>query len=185
MDGVAGDKYPHAIARQVAEHDRNDPHDDLVRQAAQLQARDLCEYCLHPTYGQFHIDHIIPAALWHDYTAGRLSGVAEPPSRRRGPDHLDNFAWACPFCNVAKSQHVAHRVGRQTIRLFDPRHDRWPDHFTFMNNYLFVVGVTAIGVATQQALRFNEDGIGGPLGTRHNTIVAGLYPPARIFRRDP
>ncbi len=54
-----------------------------------------------------------------------------------------------------------------------------------MNNYLFVVGVTAIGVATQQALRFNAGGIGDPSGARHNTIVAGLYPPAWIFRRDP
>jgi hypothetical protein len=24
-----------------------------------LRANDACEYCLHPTVGQFHIDHII------------------------------------------------------------------------------------------------------------------------------
>jgi len=72
--------------------DRNDPHDALVRQIARLRARDACEYCLHPTNGQFEIDHIIPEALWSDYIAGRLDAALQPISGRRGPDHLDNFA---------------------------------------------------------------------------------------------
>jgi hypothetical protein len=44
-------------------------------------------------------------------------------------------------------------------------------------NYLFIVGVTPIGVATQQALGFNAGEIGGPLGTRHDSIVVGHYSP--------
>jgi hypothetical protein len=47
---------------------------------------------------------------------------------RSGPDHLDNVAWACAFCNVSKQQRVTYRVGRHTLRLFDPRLDRRSHH---------------------------------------------------------
>lgn len=167
---------------QVAAQDRNDPHDALVRQIVRLRARDVCEYCLHPTAGQFEIDHVIPGALWEGYGAGRLDAALRPITGRRGPDHLDNFAWSCPFCNAGKRQRVTYRVGAETVRLFDPRHDMWPDHFRFLGNYLFIVGATRLGVATQRALGFNAGEIGGPLGMRHDSIVAGHYPPSWVVQ---
>jgi hypothetical protein len=141
-----------------------------------LRARDACEYCLLPTTGQFQIDHIIPPALWDDYLAGRLQPLRPAPGRR-GPDHLGNFAWCCPFCNTAKGQQVTQRVGRRGFRLFDPRRDRWPEHFVFVHHYLFIVGLPGIGQATERALGFNEPRPGGPLGTRHDAILVGRYPP--------
>jgi len=165
------------LVAQVAGQQRNDPHDPLVRQVVRLRARDACEYCLHPTTGQFEIDHIIPTALWPDYSAGRLDAALQPIPGRRGPDHLDNFAWSCPFCNLGKRQHVTQRISQTTVRLFDPRRDVWSTHFRFLNNHLFIAGTTLISVATQRALGFNAGDIGGPLGTRHDSIVAGRYPP--------
>jgi hypothetical protein len=75
---------------------------------------------------------------------------------------------------------VTYRVGRRQIRLFDPRYDMWSDHFDFMNQYLFVVGISPVGVATQRALGFNVGEISGPLGTRHDSILDGRYPPPWI-----
>jgi len=171
------------LLEQIAGADRNNPHADLVRQVTRLRARNVCEYCLLPTSRQFQIDHIVPAALWPDYTANRLSTAITPIANRRGPDHLDNFAWCCPFCNEGKRQRITHRVGRHVLRLFDPRHDIWSDHLTFMNHYLFIVGLTPIGVATQRALEFNVGGISGPLGTRHDSILDGHYLPPWIASR--
>lgn len=161
--------------------ERNDPHDALVRQVVRLRARDACEYCLHPTTGQFEVDHIIPEALWSAYIAGHMGAALPPAPNRRGPHHLDNLAWSCSFCNLGKRQRVTHRIGTETVRLFDPRHDAWPDHFKFLNSNLFIVGVTPIGVATQRALGFNAGDIGGPLGTRHDSIIVGRYPPSFIL----
>jgi hypothetical protein len=97
--------------------------------------------------------------------------------RRRGPDHIDNFAWSCPFCNAAKGQQVSGQVGRRTFRLFDPRRDRWTKHFVFVHNYLFIVGLPGIGYVTEHALGFNAERLGGPLGTRHDAVLVGRYPP--------
>jgi hypothetical protein len=129
-----------------------------------------------PTAGQFHVDHIVPPALWLDYAAGRIDAVP-PIEGRRGPDHLDNFAWSCPFCNSAKRDRVAHAAGRVVSRLYDPRRDRWPEHFAFFHRYLFVVGLTAIGTATERTLAFNDSRLGGPLGTRHEAVLRRHYPP--------
>jgi hypothetical protein len=159
----------------------NDPHDEKVRLAVRLRAREACEYCLMPSTGQFHIDHIIPVSGWDEYTAGDLKELGREPSRR-GPHHLANFAWACPFCNGAKREQVGYRIRGKVHSLFDPRHDRWEDHFGFLHSYLFIVGLTDIGEATEKALRFNAGDIHGPLGPRHVTIWSGNYPPPWVSR---
>jgi hypothetical protein len=165
-----------ALLRELDGRDHHRPHDPLVRLTVRLRARDACEYCLMPTSGPFHIDHVISPLLWEDYLAGRLRPV-RPQVDRRGPDHLDNYAWSCPFCNLAKAQQVAHRAGRRRYRLYDPRRDRWPEHFVFVHNYLFIVGLPGIGQATEHALRFNDPGPARSLGTRHDAILLGQYPP--------
>ena len=164
------------LLRELARRQRHDPHDERVRLAVRGRARGVCEYCLLPTGGQFQIDHIIPPGRWADYVSGRLRGVRPVPGRA-GPDHLDNFAWCCPFCNQHKQQQVARTVGRRTVRLFDPRHDRWHEHFVFAHHYLFIVGVTPVGQATEVALGFNDSRLEGPLGARHDAAMVGRYPP--------
>lgn len=129
-----------------------------------------------PTTGGFHLDHIIPASRWGDYVAGRDRAV-QPIADRRGPDHLGNYAWSCPLCNTAKNQQISHRAGEHSHRLFDPRYDQWSEHFRFFHNYLFIVGLSRVGRATEQALRFNHSGVNGPLGDRHDAILREDYPP--------
>ncbi len=60
----------------LVERVTHDADDAIVRNAVQLRARDVCEYCLMPTYGQYHVDHIIPKARWTAYTAKALPLVS-------------------------------------------------------------------------------------------------------------
>jgi len=89
-----------ALLSDLAQQPAHSPRNRRVREAVRLRAGDVCEYCLLPTVGQFQLEHIVPPARWADYTNNRLPEVTPQPDRR-GPQHLDNFAWACPFCNGA------------------------------------------------------------------------------------
>lgn len=162
--------------KRLAGRARHDPHHREVRLAVRFRARDACEYCLLPTSGQFEVDHIIPLPRWTDYAAGRIRDVQPRPERSR-LNHLMNVAWTCRFCNLAKGPHIQHRLGRRSYRLFDPRFDRWEDHFRFLHQYLFIIGITSVGMVTEAALGFNRPTIEGPVGTRHELIVSGQYPP--------
>ncbi len=110
---------PHlqALLLQLENQRRHSPHSSLVRRAVRLRARNACEYCLRQTINPFHIDHIVPVDLWQPYIAGQIVG-ASPTAGRRGPDHLDNFAWSCPLCNGSKLQRMTARVNNQTQRIF-------------------------------------------------------------------
>lgn len=164
------------LIRDLAARSRNAPHDPEVRVAVAARAVGRCEYCLLPTGGQFQIDHIVPPRRWQEHVDGQL-GVTPPIAARRGPDHLDNFAWCCPFCNQHKLQQVGLRGRGHTTRLLDPRNDDWSEQFAFVHQYLFIVGVTDIGKATVRALGFNDPKLMGPLGIRHVAIGTGAYPP--------
>jgi hypothetical protein len=177
------DQPPATDPAQAPDAPNHDPAQPAVRLAVRVRARDACEYCLLPTTLQFHIDHYIPPALWAAFHTGRRREHSAS-SWRRGPQHTDNFVWACAFCNTAKGQRTAGMVGGRSHRLFDPRADRWPDHFRFLHSYLFIVGISSIGRATEQVLGFNARGIHGPLGSRHDLILLDRYPPhwARDWR---
>ena len=162
---------------ELGARERNAPDDDRVRLAVRLRARDACEYCLMPTFGQFEIDHIIPRHAWPAPGVYRL-GVRLSAARRSGPDHIDNFAWSCSFCNTIKGSQTVGRSGRRRYRLFDPRRDKWSDHFFYLHGHLLIMGVPGIGQATERALQFNDARPEGPIGTRHEAILTGLYPPA-------
>jgi hypothetical protein len=86
---------------------------------------------------------------------------------------------ACVYARMthASIASVAHKTHSTSTTSFRPRHDYWPDHFVFVSHYLFIAGVTPVGLATEQALGLNHGGLGGPLGTRHEAILDGRYPP--------
>src|SRR3954452_13123040 len=58
----------------------------------------------------------------------------------------------CVFCNAAKGPNLAGRdpATGDIERLFDPRHQEWPEHFEFRGPV--IVGLTAIGRATVEVL---------------------------------
>jgi hypothetical protein len=165
------------LLAELAGRNTNSKNDPQVRMVVRARAQGVCEYCLAETTGYFHVDHVIPPALWDDYVAERLSGV-QPLRNRRGPDHIDNYAWSCPLCNQHKRQQVSFFVQRKQHRLFDPRQDLWQDHFVFQNDYLLIKGITDVGKATELALKFNDPRPDGPLAVRHREILTRHYPPA-------
>jgi hypothetical protein len=107
-----------------------------------LRAGKRCEYCHAPQIliGQsFHFDHIHPSS----------SG---------GKTAAENLCFACPHCNIAKSNRtegVDPRTGK-LIRLFNPRTDDWDRHFRWSDNCEQLIGRTAIGRATIVSLRMND-----------------------------
>lgn len=134
-----------------------------------------------PTSTQFHGDHVVPGSRWARYLAGEL--LVQPVEGQPEPNHLDNFAWSCPYCNVAKGNRVSGRTGRRAFRLFHPRRDRWEEHFVFTGGYLLVHGVTDVGLATERVLRFNDARPNGPVVAWHYAILRGFYPPEWVRTR--
>lgn len=108
--------------------------------AVRERAKRRCEYCRYPESESdlpLVVDHII--ARQHN-----------------GTDALDNLALACSFCNSHKGPNVAGvdpESGRRAP-LFDPRVDRWHDHFRW--DGVRIVGATPAGRATIVALAMNN-----------------------------
>jgi hypothetical protein len=129
--------------------------DRLVRN----RARDRCEYCLAPqalSRFRFWIDHVIAV-------------------KHHGATTLTNLALACLFCNRHKGPNIGgvDRITRRHTRLFNPRTDRWLEHFRWRR--LEIVGKTAIGRATVDVLEMNHR---DQIRRRRAMASQGLWPPA-------
>jgi len=115
---------------------------ELVRRVWR-RAGDRCEYCLIPQFAfplPFQIDHIF--------------------AQKHGGETVEgNLALACPHCNRFKGPNIAGvdpDTGELT-RLFNPRHDRWADHFELRGPRF--VGKTPVGRATIDVLAMNATGL--------------------------
>lgn len=86
----------------------------------------------------FHVEHIVPSA-------------------RGGTDDQTNPAWACPACNLHKSDKTrsADPMDGTAVRLFHPRIDDWNEHFQWIRFDL--VDRTPIGRATVRGLDLNHE----------------------------
>lgn len=133
---------------------------DQIRSKVMLRSEHCCEYCksqdkFSPVF--FTIDHIVPI----------LSG---------GTTDVQNLAYACPLCNRLKWQKVlaVDPVTDNTIRIFNPRSDVWEEHFQWSEDYLQIVGITAIGRATVSALQLNRTKL---LLYRKEMLEIGQHPP--------
>jgi len=130
---------------------------EVVRLVCQ-RAEERCEYCrMHQSLqgATFHVEHIIPGS-------------------RGGSSDLDNLAWACPGCNLHKSDRieVPDPDSSCLVRLFHPRADNWPEHFCWEDFRL--VGRTPIGRATVFGLELNHP---RRLRIRQAEVLFGLFPP--------
>lgn len=128
------------------------------RQLVAARAGQRCEYCrMHQELqgAEFHGEHIVPRTLG-------------------GSDELDNLAWACPGCNLAKAFRVRLRdpLTGQEVPLFHPRQDRWAEHFVWQGYEL--IGVTPIGRAVVVAFALNHP---RRLRVRQVEERFGLFPP--------
>jgi hypothetical protein len=92
----------------------------------------------------------------HENDAGFAHQVDHIMSRKHGgTSTLDNLAYACILCNRHKGTDVAtiDPQSGKAVRLFNPRRDRWTDHFRFDDKT--VAALTASGRATVRLLRLN------------------------------
>jgi hypothetical protein len=140
---------------------------DATKQAVRKRAEYLCEYC-HSlerlSANRFTVYHVIPRSL-------------------EGSDDINNLALACRRCNERRYNFVAgiDPETQEISPIFNPRSQRWSEHFLWLNGGIIIQGMTATGRATCIRLDLNDvrypedDSI---QATRKLWIKTGLHPSA-------
>ena len=138
---------------------------DETRQTVREKANYLCEYCHSPerlSANRFTIDHVIPRSVG-------------------GSDDISNLALACRRCNERRYNFVAgvDPETQEVVPIFNPRRERWDEHFVWLGGGVILQGITPTGRATCIRLDLNdmrypeEDSI---RATRRYWIQTGLHP---------
>jgi hypothetical protein len=107
---------------------------------------------------RLEIEHIIPVA--------------------NGGESSETNLWlSCPLCNRFKSDRISARDPETGIEvpLFNPRMQRWSEHFRWSDDGTRVVGLTPIGRATVVLLHLTDDP--DALLVRAHWLLAGWHPP--------
>ncbi|MCL4869632.1 MAG: HNH endonuclease [Anaerolineae bacterium] len=128
-----------------------------LRQLVIKRANNQCEYCrLHETVSPFshEVDHLI--------------------ARKHGGQTVaENLALSCLPCNRRKGSDLTtiDPVTATVVPLFNPRVQRWADHFVLRG--AAIEGLTPIGRGTVFLLALNTP---DRLARREALIPEGLYP---------
>lgn len=137
---------------------------DELRQLVIARADFLCEYCLiheDDTLFGCEVDHVISI-------------------KHSGQTEADNLAYACVFCNRHKGSDLGSLLRRtgELIRFFNPRLDRWANHF-YLDGVL-IKPRTDIGEVTEQIFDFNRK---ERILERQALSIVGRYPVAAALSR--
>jgi hypothetical protein len=129
------------------------------RQIIAERAKGRCEYCKSPAdfaTQSFSVEHIIPVS-------------------QAGETVLENLALACPGCNGHKYAKTEARdpIDGTVAPLYNPRKQKWPDHFGWNEEMTHIIGLTATGRATVSALQINRPGL---VNMRRALFAMGLHP---------
>jgi len=130
-----------------------------LREMIITRAQGRCEYCQSPArYSPevFEVEHILPLS----------SG---------GKTTLDNLALACPACNryEGRRQGAIDPLTATEAALFNPRTQKWADHFRWSADLQEIVGLTPTGRATVATLQTNRPAV---TVFRLALNIAGLHP---------
>jgi hypothetical protein len=89
---------------------------------------------------------------------------------------FENLCLACPSCNRYKGDRleVLDPQTRERVLLFHPQLQRWSDHFAWSQDCCELVGVTACGRGTIEALRMNREAL---VRVRRLWVKLGEHPP--------
>lgn len=114
--------------------------DAAKRATVRMRAADCCEYCQRSQSAS----PLIPLQIEH--IVSRKHG---------GSDELDNLALACVECNLHKGSDLTGIDPESGIvtTLFNPRRDRWADHFAWEG--LRIAGRSSVGRTTARLLQLN------------------------------
>ena len=135
-----------------------------TRQMVRERANRRCEYCHADERWQFvrfTIDHVLPQS------AG-------------GSDEATNLALACRNCNERRGNCLEGRDPEtgEVAPIFNPRRERWAEHFIWDVARLRIVGQTATGRATVEMLDLNDDRHDGAVvRIRQRDVSDGYHPP--------
>jgi hypothetical protein len=131
-----------------------------LRERIAAQAGHRCGYCRTSVFlvgTTFEIDHIVPESLG-------------------GKTEEENLWLACPACNGHKSNRIAavDPATGEIVRLFDPRHQIWSEHFAWSASGDEIIGLTPTGRATVDALHLNRSVL---VYARWRWVQWGCHPP--------
>ncbi len=137
-----------------------------LRRLVFARAESLCEYCLihdQDTFFGCEVDHIIS-------------------EKHGGQTEALNLALACLFCNRNKGSDIASVVPGtdRLVRFFNPRTDRWNEHFRLSRDGITIVPLTECGEGTIRIFGINH---GERLLERHTLRDIGRYPTSAAERR--
>ncbi|MBD2205582.1 HNH endonuclease [Calothrix sp. FACHB-1219] len=138
---------------------------DAIKKLVRQRAKFLCEYCHsseEASTALFSIDHIVPQSL-------------------SGSDDPDNLALACQRCNGYRynfTTGIDPDTG-QMLPLFNPRQQKWYEHFIWSADGLKIIGITSTGRATCNRLDLNDErhNEGSIVKARRLWIKGGWHPP--------
>jgi len=128
-----------------------------LREEVRTAAQSRCEYCLlGEAYTEFkhEFDHIIA-------------------TQHGGTTAFENITKACFDCNRQKGPKICSMdldTG-DVVRLFDPRHQRWTEHFRLQG--AVIEPLTASARATVRVLNMNDP---DRIEDRKELLNVGLYP---------
>ncbi len=110
-----------------------------VRRLVRQRASDSCNYCglaqsSFPIVA-FHVEHVVA-------------------KKHQGSDELGNLCLSCHWSNLFKGPNLSTIVDSELARLFNPRTDTWPEHFSLDDGR--INGLTTIGTATVRLLNMND-----------------------------
>jgi predicted restriction endonuclease len=119
------------------------PVNRTIRQKVQKRANHYCEYCKRSEAIQgreLEIDHI-------------------KPQSQGGTDDIDNLAYACHDCNQFKQDRIQctdPTTGLSSV-LFNPRTQKWDEHFEWSSDTTTLIGLSPEGRATVSCLQLNTE----------------------------
>jgi hypothetical protein len=130
------------------------------RKTVFIRANHNCEYCKTPEQYSglaLEIDHIKPQSA-------------------NGTDSLDNICAACRTCNKYKHDFLT-GIDPETDQeqsLYNPRSEKWSDHFLWSDNGIYILGKSSTGRATIARLEMNNRLV---ITAREMWRKAGWIPP--------
>ena len=138
----------------------------MSRISARLDAkirRDLknrCSYCLllqTILSSLLEIEHILPTS-------------------KGGSDDEANLCLSCRGCNGYKSDKIEgfDSETKKSVKLFNPRTQKWKRHFECAENFSKIIGKTAGGRATARVLKMNRK---QTVDARIVRVAATWFPP--------
>ena len=143
----------------------------VSRQRIRQRANFLCEYCHsseEASASNFTFDHLLPQSLG-------------------GIDSEENLALACHRCNGRRYNFMDgfDPKTKAITPLFNPRQDKWSEHFIWSADGYIILGLTAIGRATIERLDMNDErhDDGSIQRARRLWIRGGWHPPVNDLQQ--